>query len=536
MSRHGSDLPQLINSFLDLKWDMDPVEATEAGLSQHDNRLGSYGAEDVEQYLAALRSLAGALEEASVESIDDEIDRTALLNYTRVTVHRFERERPHEHDPLFWLGHALDGLYLLTVSRDRSSAQRETALLERIRALPGFLARARETLRSCPAVFVETTQEMLLAGMALVDQISRGFETAGDEGLLVACADATAALCEFGRHIESLESDVQFAIGEDSFNFRLHYEHALQATASELWRYGHGLIGQVELELASIAGEIEPGTRWPDLVDRLREDHPPADQIISAYVAEMTRSQRFLEENYLVPVPDGELQVVETPAFLRPLIPFAAYQPPGAFSQDRTGLFYVTPPPSDDGLPAVDRALRDHCVHELACTAVHEGFPGHHLQYLNAQAQPRTVRKVIGAPLTIEGWALYCEEMMDEAGFYRTSEERLFQRLALLWRAVRVIADVGLHTRGMPFEEAVGLLTGWVHFDRVQAEAEVRRYCTRPAYQLCYAVGLRELKGLRSQYHHLAGRDFTLRRFHTELLSYGALPVSLIRWGMGLDA
>jgi hypothetical protein len=514
---------------------MDPVEATGAGLSQHDERLGSYGAEDVEQYLAALKSLAGALEEVTVESIDDEIDRTALLNDARVTVRRFERERPHEHNPLFWLGHALDGLYLLTVSRDRSSAQREAALLERIKAIPGFLASACKTLRPCPAVFVETTQEVLRAGIALVYQMSRKLETGGDESLLVAATEATGALSDFGRHIETLESDSQFAIGEDSFNFRLHYEHALQTTAPELWRYGHRLIGQVERELASIAGEIEPGTRWPDLIDRLRDDHPPADQVVSAYAAAMTRSRRFLEENHLLPVPEGELQVVETPAFLRPLIPFAAYQPPGAFSQDRTGFFYVTPPPRDVGPADVERALRDHCAHELACTAVHEGYPGHHLQYLNAQAQPRTVRNVIGTPVTIEGWALYCEEMMGEAGFYRTSEERLFQRLALLWRAVRVVADVGLHTRAMPFEEAVGLLTDRVHFDRVHAQAEVRRYCAHPAYQLCYAVGLRELKGLRAQYRSAAGSDFTPRRFHTELLSYGALPVSLIRWGMGLD-
>jgi uncharacterized protein (DUF885 family) len=535
MSRQSTDLQQLIDSVLDLKWHMDPVEATGAGLSQHDKRLGSYGADDVEQYLAALKSLAGALEEAPVESIDDEIDRTALLNDARVTIRRFEHERPHEHNPLFWLGHALDGLYLLTVSRNRSSAQRETALVERIRAIPGFLARARKTLRPCPAVFVETTQEVLDAGITLVDQISREHETGGEESFLVASTDATAALHDFGRHMETLKSDLQFAIGEDSFNFRLHYEHALQTTAAELWRYGHGLIDQVELELASIAGEIEPGTAWPDLVDRLRDDHPSADRVVSAYAAEMTRSRQFLEENHLLPVLDGELQVVETPAFLRPLIPFAAYQPPGAFSQDRTGLFYVTPPPSDVGPESVERALRDHCVHELACTAVHEGYPGHHLQYLNAQAQPRTVRKVIGTPVTIEGWALYCEEMMDEAGFYRTSEERLFQRLALLWRAVRVVADVGLHTRGMAFDEAVGLLTGRVYFDRVHAEAEVRRYCARPAYQLCYAVGLRELKRLRSRYSSVAGSDFTPRSFHTELLSYGALPVSLIRWGMGLD-
>ena len=142
---------------------------------------------------------------------------------------------------------------------------------------------------------------------------------------------------------------------------------------------------------------------------------------------------------------------------------------------------------------------------------------------------------MIGTPLTIEGWALYCEEMMAEEGFYVGPEERLFHKLALLWRAARIVADVGLHTRGMSFEEAVDLLVDRVHFDRAHAEAEVRRYCGAPAYQLCYAVGSRELRALRDAYRAALGSDYSLRRFHEKVLSYGALPVSLIRWGMGLD-
>ena len=71
--------------------------------------------------------------------------------------------------------------------------------------------------------------------------------------------------------------------------------------------------------------------------------------------------------------------------------------------------------------------------------------------------------------------------------------------------------------------------------DRTAAEAEVRRYCAMPTYQLCYAVGRRDLLALREAYRERAGADFTWRRFHDELLTYGGLPVSLARWGMGLD-
>ncbi|PYP31237.1 MAG: hypothetical protein DMD49_08535 [Gemmatimonadetes bacterium] len=71
--------------------------------------------------------------------------------------------------------------------------------------------------------------------------------------------------------------------------------------------------------------------------------------------------------------------------------------------------------------------------------------------------------------------------------------------------------------------------------DPANAEAEVRRYCAEPAYPLCYAVGRRELLKLRDDYRALSGGDFTLRRFHDAILQYGGLPVTLIRWGLGLN-
>ncbi len=532
-----SELSQITESYFDLKWQMDPVEATGAGLSEYDSRLGAYDGESVSEYLAALRSIAGALEACDVETLDDEIDRTALLNDVRVVTHRFEVECPHECDPAFWATHALEGLYLLLALRDRPHEHRARAAADRIQMLPQFLETAAETLGDCPSVFVEIGVEVAEAGAKLVQQVARELAPDDNVGFPNACLEAEHALKAFADRLqaESFDSEPSdFAIGEDAFNFRLQYEHAIQGTASELWRYGQQLIEEVEGELEELAEEIEAGVPWPEQVEKLRGIHPPGHQLVAAYAAEMDRSRRFVDDQSIVDIPEGTLEVVETPDFLRPIIPFAAYQPPGAFSKDRTGWFYVTPPARDADPTAAERILRDHCVHELAGTALHEGYPGHHLQFLYAHAQPRPVRKVIGSPVTIEGWALYCEDMMGEEGFYSILEERFFQKIALLWRGIRIIADVGLHTRGMSIEEATKLLVDRVHFDPENAAAEVRRYCAHPAYQVCYAVGRRELKALRDSYRESQGDNYSQARFHKEVLRYGGLPVSFMRWGMGL--
>jgi len=324
-------------------------------------------------------------------------------------------------------------------------------------------------------------------------------------------------------------------MGEDDFDYRLHFEHALRDTAPELWRYGHHLQQEIEADLAVRARRLQDGGDWHAVVDRLRADHPTAATLVQSYAREMARARDFVAARGLAPILDAPLDVVPTPAFMRPLIPFAAYDSPGPYSIDRTGWFYVTVPDPRLAAGQQERVLRDHCRFELPATALHEGYPGHHLQLVHAQQQPSHVRKYVWTPLTVEGWALYCEEMMGDEGFYSSEEEIFFQRVHLLWRAVRIILDVGLHTRAMTFEHAVDQLVEVAHLDRANAEAEVRRYCAEPVYPLCYAVGRRELLRLRDDYRTARGTDFTLPGFHKSILQYGGLPVALMRWGMNLN-
>jgi hypothetical protein len=528
----------LVTSYLDLRWQFDPVQATAAGLTEHDDRLGDFGAQSVQENVSSLRAIANALEELPLENIDDELDRTALLNEIRVTVHRLTVERPHVHNPEYWLSHLLQGLYFLLVRDDRPIEHRARAAAGRLEAVPGFLEQAKATLKDCPWVFAETGSSIISGGLSLVREIGECLRPDGDEPFVEAQTRAAQALDSFAGDLPGVALSPEeggFAIGEEAFDFRLRFEHALGSSVQELRAYGTTLVDDVERALAELAGEIDGALRWPDLADRLRDDHPPAGQVVDTYAEEMERARRFVEQRGIVPGYPGELRVVETPSFLLPLIPVAAYQPPGAFAEDRTGLFYVTPPSAELEGSSREQVLRNHCQYEIAPTALHEGYPGHHLQFLAAQAQPRVVRKLMGSALVYEGWALYCEEMMGEEGFYRQREERFFQLIALLLRGIRILVDVGLHAGGMSCEEAVQLLVDRAIIGRSTAEAEVRRYCAAPAYQLCYAVGRREIKALHADFRRAAGADYALRDFHDAVLQYGGLPLSLMRWGMGLN-
>jgi uncharacterized protein (DUF885 family) len=528
---------ELERSYFDLRWHLDPVAATLAGLTSEDHRFGRYSAAALAPHLAALRAVASALEEASADDLETEIDRTALLNEIRVTIRQFEKDRPQAKNPEFWLSHLFGGLHGLLRRADRLSGTNTAAMASRLEDVPALLDDARAALVAPVRLFAETGLQMCPGGVVLMREIQGVYAgTAEGERVTAAAEAAGAALTAFEHDLDRWEEagSEHFAQGEEGFNFLLHYQHALRDTAPELWRYGLHLKDEVVADLERRAQRVGGNGDWAAVVDRLRDDHPRTEGLVGAYAAEMERALEFVERRALAPLPPVPLDVIETPAFMRPLIPFAAYDSPGPYTPDPRGLFYVTLPDPALSEAARERVLRDHSRHEIAATSLHEGYPGHHLQLVLAQRSPSETRKHVYTPLTVEGWALYCEELMAEEGFYRSEEERLFQRVHLLWRAMRIVLDVGLHTRGMSVEEAVDLLVNVVHMDRANAQAEVSRYCATPAYQLAYAVGRRELLRLRDQYRATRGAAFSLRDFHERVLAYGGLPVTLIRWGMGL--
>ena len=530
----------LCRSYLDLKYHFDPAAASAAGLVAQDSRLGSFDAETTREHLAALRSLTGAVEELEPEELNDEVDRTALLGEMRSTVFRFEYERPNVRNPGFWLSHLLQGLYTLLARHEPDLPSRVPAVMARLEAAPAFLDTARNTIDEPPSVFVDTALSMLGGGGQLIAEMVGVFAGAAPDlaDKLRAAGQATLqALVAFGAslrdELEPAADPHAFAIGEEQFSRRLHHEHALMAGPPELWRYGLHLQEEVTEEIVALARRLDPRP-WRVVVDELRNDAPPADQLLAAYHSEIDRANTWVLEHELVTLPEAPVEVVPTPAFLASLVPFAAYEPPPIYLSDRAGRFYVTAP--DPTLPpeAFAQQRRGHCTHGIPAMVAHEAYPGHHLQLVTAQELGSEVRRHVWSPIMVEGWALYSEQLMGESGYYLSDQARLFQLVNLLWRAVRVVLDVGLHTRGMSPGEAVDYLVEHLPIERPSAEAEVRRYCAWPTYQLCYAVGRRELLRLRDACREREGSAYRARRFHDEVMAYGGLPVSLASWGMGL--
>ncbi|MFI5226945.1 MAG: DUF885 domain-containing protein, partial [Candidatus Limnocylindrales bacterium] len=248
-------------------------------------------------------------------------------------------------------------------------------------------------------------------------------------------------------------------------------------------------------------------------------------EALDAYRDAMIRARQHLIDHDIVTVPpDEHLDVVETPDFLRNVIPFAAYFDPPKFDRDPAGIYVVTSSVNDS-----PTAMREHNYSSISNTSIHEAYPGHHLQLSVANRHPSLSRLTTEAPEFVEGWAMYSELMMREEGFDTAPNFRLNMHTDAIWRACRIVLDVRMHRGEIGVEEAIAWMVEQTSFEEPNARAEVNRYTYTPTYQLSYLLGRVLLLQLRADEQRRLGGAFSLRGFHDQLLRSGSLPISFQR-------
>jgi uncharacterized protein (DUF885 family) len=169
-------------------------------------------------------------------------------------------------------------------------------------------------------------------------------------------------------------------------------------------------------------------------------------------------------------------------------------------------------------------------LYELPALTLHEAAPGHHLQIALTQERRELpyFRRNMGLTAFVEGWGLYAESLGEEMGIYRDAYERFGRYSYEMWRACRLVADTGIHWLGWDLEQARRCFTENTALAPHNIETELERYVGWPAQALSYKVGERKLRELRQAAHRELGDRFDIRAYHDEVLSGGALPLSIL--------
>ncbi|HET7845284.1 MAG TPA: DUF885 domain-containing protein, partial [Xanthomonadales bacterium] len=186
----------------------------------------------------------------------------------------------------------------------------------------------------------------------------------------------------------------------------------------------------------------------------------------------------------------------------------------------------------DDAQPGVYRINLDHPEAErrgrAEITLVHEAWPGHHLQIAIARGLPgmHPFSALAGNSAYVEGWARYAEALAEEAGIYRSKYALVTRRI---WPARAMVVDPGIHAFGWSRERAVAYLLATGRFTDATANELVDRIAAMPGQATAYDAGALALFALREQAERELGPRFDLKRFHTQLLSDGVVPLALLR-------
>jgi len=196
-----------------------------------------------------------------------------------------------------------------------------------------------------------------------------------------------------------------------------------------------------------------------------------------------------------------------------------AYYNSGSLEAGRPGLFYA----NTYNLPARPKW-------EMEALTLHEAVPGHHLQLSIAQelGELPPFRRFGGYTAFIEGWGLYAESLGPELGFYKDPYSKFGQLTYEMWRAVRLVVDTGMHSKGWTRQQAIDYFkenAGKTEHDIV---VEIDRYINNPGQALAYKIGELKLKELRAHATRELGERFDVRRFHDVILGAGALPLSIL--------
>jgi uncharacterized protein (DUF885 family) len=210
---------------------------------------------------------------------------------------------------------------------------------------------------------------------------------------------------------------------------------------------------------------------------------------------------------------------------IRPYEPFREkFEAGGSYEQgtpdaSRPGTFYFN---------AYDLPARN--TTEMTTLFLHEGEPGHHFQISLAQeneALPPFMR-FGGNTAFVEGWALYAETLGYDMGLYKDPYQRFGTLNDEMLRAMRLVVDTGIHTKGWTRDQAIKYMLDHSGMSRTDATAEVERYIAIPSQATAYKIGALTIQRLRRKAEAELGPKFDIRDFHAQVLMTGALPLSIL--------
>jgi uncharacterized protein (DUF885 family) len=534
-----------------------PEYGTELGDHRFDDRLTDYSDEAVAKELARAKNVRQQLEpfsDLTKLTGPNKVDVRLLRDNIDNEVFGIEELREREWNPLVYNQSLANSLYLL-VARDFAPAEKRAASIKaRMEKIPGVIAQAKSNLKNPPRVYTETAIDQTTGTIGLVKEgLNETLDKAPKlKAELAPLQEKTiAALTEYKAWLQNdllPRSTGDFRIGADKFRKKLRFALSSDMSMEDLMKAARTDLEQTQKAIYETALPLykkqfpnaddtilkDRKTITAAVLDKLAEERPTDETIVGYSKTVLKEATDFVKAKNLIKVPTTPVDIIVMPEFKRGQA-IAYCDSPGPLEKNGKTFFAVAPTPNDWNQQRKDSFFKEYNNYMVRDLTVHEAMPGHYLQlaHSNEFKAPTLIRSIFQSGTFIEGWAVYGEQVMAEAGY--GGPEVKMQQLKMRLRVIcNAIIDQSIHAGNMSEQEALDVMMKEGFQQEGEAVAKWKRARLSSAQLSTYFVGVTEHLALREQAKARDGAKFDLRKYNDTVLSFGSPPVKYVREMMGL--
>lgn len=552
-----ASLAQLSASYLDALASFHPSSATALGDHRFDDRLTDFSDISRARWVDFCRNMLSRVRQLhdAPLNLEERVDAELLEQALRQAIWTEEELQSWQWDPQIYNEAAGSALYSLAARDFAPWRIRLKAATARMERMPALFAQARSNLipaRVSP-IGARTAADRNAGLKALVERMlvpHKGSLTPAEaRRFAAAIARLNGALAEHQQWLnETLVTRARgnFRLGAKLYDQKLKFSLNTQLSRQQIKQRAEQSVVATRAEMYTIARRVLQG----QLKMRPLPAHPngPQEQAAIEAALEMSYAKRpartnlvsgieealrattaFVRNRRLVTLPKTRLTIMPMPEYLQGTVVMACYWP-GPLEPTLDTLLMVSPIPaawSEERAANFLREYNEYMIHDLA---IHEAMPGHYVQAAHANDHASRLRAVLWSNSLVEGWAVYAEGMMADAGYLQ--KDPLFRLTVLKTRlrsVMNALLDIGVHTEGMTQDQAMQLLKERAFQQPEEAERKWVRATTTSAQLPSYFVGYTELMEMREEAKQRQGAAFSLRAFNDSVLSHGAAPPRYLR-------
>jgi uncharacterized protein (DUF885 family) len=529
-----------------------PLQGTALGFHEYDGKISDYSRLALDAELSRLRRFDDRLAKFDPAKLSprQSIDLRILQAAVKRELFEMQDMSVFERNPMVYARAADVNVYIKRNFAPLEDRVRSLVAIES--QIPNILIAARTNLdEKLPKPFLELAiqiargsadflrKDLVAAVSGLKDeQVRVAFQAANRK--------AANALNDYATWLEREKlpkATLDFALGEEKFGRFLAQTELVDLPPQKILEIVMTQLKAEQQAFVEAAKKIDPNKPAIEVFKQIQSEHPASDKLIPDISKDLDKLRKYVVNRRVVGIPsEVRAKVKETPQYLR-ATSFASMDTPGPFEKRATeAYYYITPTEEDWPEKEKKEWLTAFNYYTSDVVSIHEVYPGHYVQFLHLNASPASkVEKMFGSYAFIEGWAHYCEKMMIDEGFggpsnstpneddaKRAAKYRMAQADEALLRLCRLCVAIKVHTENMSIDEATKFFQDNCYYEPKPARQEAMRATFDPGY-LNYTLGKLQILKLRDDYKAQQGDEFSLQKFHNELLSHGMPPIRLLR-------